>query len=447
MKRVKPTLTNLFLISLVLLWNCQNKNESKAKDFALAGLVIATQTPYVEITPTKGSITLAIRNAPSFTRSFDPQCTGVSGNTTFKYYLKRGSTKNLLVNFMGGGACWDPKNCLGTRTTTYFNRASVFSPLVARNVFQGIMEERDARNPFQTWNVLFIPYCSGDLHWGSKETVYVDPNSGSNVTFQHRGFDNFLSTLDYILKSDEFKPDATSKIFVTGQSAGGYGAIFNFPYIQEAFPNNEVSILSDAANGIVPDGFATSAVTNRWGAEQNIPTWVGNGITAASFPSLSLGEVYRGISTYYSDRRFAQYSTNFDGNQRFFYEVQLKIIGNNTFYPSSITYSDSATLWGNSNGTEVKDTVSCDWVTQSRKKILTEAGSRSNYKYYIASGDVHTISTANAFYTENSAGQSLVEWYSQMISGSSSWTNRDCRTLGTCSPPTTSTSPSGLNCP
>lgn len=445
MNKVQQTKRFLAFLMILGFSACEKKEDNDVRDLALAGIVVATQTPYIEITPSRGSISIPIRNSATFTRSFDPQCTGVSGNTTFKFYLKRGSTKNLLINFMGGGACWDAKNCLGTRTTTYFNRAGIFSPLVARGAFQGIMEERDSRNPFQNWNVLFVPYCSGDLHWGSKETVYVDPNSGANVTFQHRGFDNFLASLDYVMKNEDYKPDSSAKIFVTGQSAGGYGAIYNFPYIQEAFPNNEVLMLGDAANGVVPTGFANSAVINRWGADQNVPTWVG--VTAASFPSLSLGSFYNTVATFYNTRRFAQYSTNFDGNQRFFYEVQLKIQGGNSFYASPVTYTDSATLWGNSNGTEVRDAVSCDWVTQSRTKIVTEAGARSNYRYYIASGDVHTISTANAFYTENSAGQSLLDWYNQMLAGSSAWVNRDCRTLGTCSPPATVTSTNGLSCP
>ncbi len=222
---------------------------------------------------------------------------------------------------------------MGTRTTTYFNRAEIFSPLVARAAFQAILKERDNRNPFRDWNVLFIPYCSGDLHWGSKETSYIDPNNGSTVNFQHRGFDNFLSALDYIRKTSDWIPDSNSKIFVTGQSAGGYGDIFNFPYIQESYPNNEVFMLSDASNGVVPSGFATTSAINRWGADQNVPTWIGNGVTASTFPTLSWGTFTNAVATHYSNRRFAQYSTNFDGNQRFFFEVQLKIQGGNVYFP------------------------------------------------------------------------------------------------------------------
>jgi len=442
---------SLLLCTLTLFQCAQdNSDDDKKRKLIIIGLLalaVQNQTPYIEITPSAGSITIPIRSTNSnFTRAFQPRCTGVPGNQVFKFYLKRGSSKNLLINFMGGGACWDGKNCFGTNTTTYFNSADLFNPLVVRTAFRGIMEERDARNPFQTWNVLLISYCSGDLHWGSNETTYLNPTTNTNTTLQHRGFDNFLSALDFVRRSSDFVPESNSRIFVTGQSAGAYGAIFNYPYIAEAFPNNEVHLLGDAGNGVFPVGFNESAVVGRWGAGRNLPTWVGHGVSESNFVNLSFGEFTRAVAQFYSNRRFAQYTTNYDATQRFFYEIQLKIQGGNSFFANPVTYSDSPSLWGNPNGTQVLDSVSCEWVTGSRRRIINEAGTASNYRYYISSGETHTISGSNAFFTENSGGQGLLDWYNQMLAGSAGWVNRDCRTIGNCSPPATSTSPNGLVC-
>jgi hypothetical protein len=421
----------IITILLLTLLSCKKEKEENTNDLLLLGLVAATSTPYIAVTPTTGSITIAGTNV-SVTKSYDPKCTGVSGNQTFKFYLKKGSSKNLLVNFMGGGACWDNKNCFGTNTTTYFKGMDSLSALAVRYAFNGIMDERQSSNPFKDYNVLFIPYCSGDLHWGSKATTYTDPTTNASTTLQHRGFDNFLASIDYVKKNSDWTPASSDKIFVVGQSAGAYGAIYNFPYIKEIFPNNEVNVLADAGNGIVPTNWQSEAATAKWGADTNIPSWMTLAITD------DLGTFFRKVAAYYPASRVGQYSSNFDGTQRYFYNVQQLL-------QTNLTYTDATTLYGKSDGSQVADSVTCDWVTKSRTNFAT-AKVQSNYRYYIAGGDVHTITTSNNVFTESSGGSSLLTWINGMIANNSSWANTDCKSGGTCNPPATSTSTSGVSC-
>ncbi|MDF3819214.1 pectin acetylesterase-family hydrolase [Leptospira sp. 96542] len=422
------------------------KKENKSNDELILGSLIfaLTRTPYEEVTPPPGTFTLEPNK--TFTRSYSPTCSGVPENEIFKFYIKRGTTKNLLINFMGGGACWDPKNCFGSKTATYFNRANIFNPLAARLAFHGILEERVFENPFKDWNVVFIPYCTGDLHWGSKIIAYVDPTNNQTTDFKHKGFDNVLSVLNFIKNSEEYRPNSDSKVSVTGQSAGAYGAIFNFPYIRETLrqvSDSNIMVLGDAGNGVVPTNFQQNAVIDKWGADSNLPNW----ITFPSFSTMSFGVFYNTVATEYPNSRIAQYSTDYDGNQRYFYDVQLKIAIQSP-YTSAQNYSDSENLWGKSDGTQVPDSsVTCSWRTQSRTKLKTEV-TQPNYRYYIASGDVHTISTSVNFFSESSAGQSLVDWYNQMLVGGAGWVNRDCLNLGNCNPPKSAYSyPNTISCP
>ncbi|GBF48714.1 pectinacetylesterase domain protein [Leptospira ryugenii] len=428
--------TSITVLSVVLsLASCKKEKDNDDKELLALGLLAALQTPYIGITPTRGSITIG-GNA-NRTITYDPKCTGVSGNQTFKFYLKKGTSKNLLVNFMGGGACWDGKNCFGSNTTTYFNRMEILSELAVRLAFNGILEERNANNPFKDWNVLFIPYCSGDLFWGSKATTYTDPTTNTATTLQHRGFDNFLASIDYVSKTTDWKPGTGDKIFVTGQSAGAYGAIYNFPYIKEIFPNNEVNVLGDAGAGVIPTNFQAQGPVDKWGADANVPTWVG--VSSTSFATIQLGDFYKQVANFYPSSRVAQYTTNFDGNQRYFFNVQKRIQAN-------VSYTNSTDLWGKSDGSQVDDSTSCTWVTEARTNIITRSGQSSNFRYYIAGGDVHTITTSANFYTESSGGSSLLTWLRGMLANNSDWVNRDCKSIGNCSPPATASSPSGISC-
>lgn len=87
------------------------------------------------------------------------------------------------------------------------------------------------------WSFVFIPYCTGDIHWGANDQEYTLETTfdGQPVTvtrtIQHRGFVNWQVVLKWITENIE-KPH---KIFVTGSSAGSYGALSGFPWIKEGF--------------------------------------------------------------------------------------------------------------------------------------------------------------------------------------------------------------------
>jgi len=431
-KRIQKTIAWLS-VCISFLSQCQMlKEEEKdnTKEILAVGILAATSTPYTEVVPKSG--TIALSNLPSGSRTYNPSCTGVSGNTNFKFYLKRGSTKNLLINFMGGGGCWDGKNCFGSSTTTYYNRLDQFSGLAVRVAFQGILEERDARNPFKDWNVLFIPYCSGDLHWGSNEVTYQDPTNGNaNTSFKHRGFDNFLAALDSTLQNSDFLPDSSSKIFVTGQSAGAYGAIFNFPYIVSGYrakvtnlPESNFFLLGDAGNGVVPSGYQNDSIVGKWAANNNVPTNL-TGIT--NFSTLEFGTLVNEVALRYPSARIGQYSTYYDGTQIFFYNLQVEIKGGKA-------YENSTSMWGPSDGTSVAQTRACEWVSSTANPVGWKnqwniPTGRSNYRSYVASGDIHTISTSSRFYTEASGGKSLLEWYNDMLGGGT-WASSSCFSSG-----------------
>lgn len=422
------------LISILLACN-PNKNTSQDRENLLlaVNLIQILETPYKEVEPTPGEITFA--GNVNRTISFQPTCSRTPKNIQYKFYYKKGRTNNLLINFMGGGACWDPKNCLGEFTPTYFNQASRFSPLAARYVFDGILNERIIINPFRDWNVVFIPYCTGDLHWGSKVVTYQDPRDGSSIEFHHKGFDNVMSVLHFIINNEEFKPSPGSKVFITGQSAGGYGAIFHFPYIKELFPNSEVHVIGDAASGGVPIQFYPN-IDTQWGIQNTAPDWI-PGISPQDLSQglITLGDFYEKVALFYPNSRIGQFSTVFDGNQRFFYDVQHQIKGLHP-YTAPIEYEDRRGLWGNSDGRNVPPSLSCSWI-QKQINNFQKPAYLSNYRYYLAAGDFHTISTSRTFYSERIGDFPVFKFYESFIHGEN-FQSYNCiaeRGIQGCNPP------------
>ncbi len=421
------------------------------------------------IAPVPGSLTLTLQSASgAFTRSFIPGCSGRPGaDATYAFLVKRGTNNKLLINFMGGGACWTDTNCLGpSNTITYIPDLTPFQQatlaLASPLIDAGILNHNNAENPFRDWNMIFIPYCSGDIHVGSNDTTYTDPQTGISSVIRHRGFDNFLAVLQYMQL--QFPESNVQRVFVTGQSAGGYGAIFNFPYIKELYYSKQVDMLGDGSAGAidVTDTGASAtafqtASASRWNAGVSTPSWIST--VAGQYLTLNIAQFYSRIAAYYQSgaavpapgrSRYAQYSSAYDGNQRFFFDVMRL-----SLKTPARSYTTADSMWGRSDGYDAQRVggnpalnVNCNWNNQLRS--LATGAANSNYHALIASGSVHTISMSNSFYKTSiptsSGSVRLVDWYNAMLSGSGSWSDALCA-HGSCSPPTTEAAPSSaLNC-
>lgn len=432
----------------------ENAVDDDARPFLSAALLL--YTPFTRITPGPGTITLAGNAAViANNRSYTPACSGAAGNTEFFYFIKNGDgtgANKLLINFMGGGACWDAKNCFGDNTSTYFNVLNTLPDAILKIAMNGVMNVGHFGNPYYNWNIVFVPYCTGDLHAGSNDVVYTDPTNGVATTFRHRGFDNVLAVVDDIRTRYGF----VDQILVTGQSAGGYGAIFNFPVIKESFPSARVDVLSDASNGVLPSA-ATQIQTLRaqYGLPANLPTWMTNTATPLSQTRLTSGalqvqDYFAEAAATYPNSRVAQYTSLYDGNQRFFYGVMQKI-------QAAATYTDATTqdprnanrsysaLYGDSDGTSMADADSCAWRDGAASAMQGVAAAATNYTYFVAPGDVHTITTSDAMHTVTSGGQNFVEWLREFTGTGGIPARRECTAAGCSAPVSDASTPNALS--
>ena len=94
-------------------------------------------------------------NTRNIIDEFDPK---------FTFFVKGGDTNKLVVYFQGGGACWDANNCLYYHTYT----EEVLNIADYDTGFMGIFDTELFLNPFKDWYFVYIPYCTGDVHWGQK---------------------------------------------------------------------------------------------------------------------------------------------------------------------------------------------------------------------------------------------------------------------------------------
>lgn len=381
-------------------------------------------------------------------RTLEPSCTGgpkavldedgeptgeiVRANENFFFFVQKGNPNRLLIGLDGGGACWDAVTCIGSplqaaldilppplnaviRSSTYTQELDETAEGLAQS--GGIFDARNPDNPFANYTKVFVPYCSGDIHWGSKDKLYN--LGGLPWLIRHRGSDNFLAVLDWLKKNggDAYNIDfgRARDIMVTGASAGGYGATFAFPYVAELAPRARLNLVSDAAIGVTTESFFKTAIydpatgTANWGTERNLPPILDESVLAARAnsgnPSALSRDVFGLTAAFYPDAKLASLTTNLDLVQVNFYA--LARLADNPFIPP--------------------EQIAFEWYTTMATETFLTSQFVPGYRYYIQDGTFHTfIGSDLRTYGPGAEGVPLAEWLRAMIKpGKRTWENLD----------------------
>jgi hypothetical protein len=308
-----------------------------------------------------------------------------STGTPYAYWVHPGTVNRLVVYFEGGGACWDANTC--SNPGLYYD-ATVDETDNPANYAEGLADLDNPENPFKDWYQVFIPYCTGDIHWGDATTTYHW--GGQDHTINHKGFVNVSAVLDWI-QTNFSKPE---KLFVSGCSAGAYGSVMGAAYVHNLYPDVPLYQLGDAGAGVITDDFFQGGFPN-WGAADTIPDWIPG--LDIDWTELTMPKLYTELADYYSTDRWSQYNAAHDENQTFYY-----------------------TAMGGSG----------DWGQLMMASIDEIQDATSNFKAYTAPGEIHCITPFDIFYTREVNGMKFVDWLDAMINDQAwdSVTCTDCET-------------------
>jgi hypothetical protein len=306
--------------------------------------------------------------------------TSCARGADFSFFYRPGTSQNVIVDFMGGGACWDGKTC--DKTTATFTDTVDYVRDVYRTGVEGIYDHSINENPVKNWHHVVIPYCTGDLHWGNNEVTYTD-TAGANFTIKHRGAENVNAVLAWVTK----KFAQPKKLLVTGCSAGSYASIYWTPKIKEIYKHSKVMQLGDAGAGVITADFSREAFP-LWQPQLSAPSWIPELDPAThDWNTLSIPEFYEKTSAYYAGKgvEFAQYNSAFDATQTFFYELM--------------------------GGQPV------DWSQQMMGSVRKILETTPNFHSYVAAGEDHCIIPYKRFYTMETQGVKFRDWFKNFIEG------------------------------
>lgn len=178
-------------------------------------------------------------------------------NSQYKFFVNyKEGAKDLLIMLEPGGACWDYDGCSGKTDLGAAHPDGIPDDLmnaVGQSANISPLIRRKDGGPTSDFNLVFLPYCTGDVHTGNNVIVYEDPSGvGEPLEFHHNGHNNVALATMWMNK--QFP--AIDRLFVTGCSAGGAGAIINYYFFRSGLDAKRGYLLDDSGPIFPSGGFS-----------------------------------------------------------------------------------------------------------------------------------------------------------------------------------------------
>jgi hypothetical protein len=293
----------------------------------------------------------------------------------YAFWFHSGSRAKLLLYFQDGGGCWSYETC---RRGSGFYQSSPRSPTDPSLPEGGILDFRDPRNPFRDFSGVYVPYCTGDVHWGDNVARYADAE-GRTLAVRHVGFANDRRVLQWVYR--RFR--APRRVFVTGCSAGSVGSAVFAPYVMRHYPRAVVEQLGDS----LAFGFPRPVdIATSWRADRNLPAWI-PAMKALDPRAMTMARYYAILAGYYRRHSFGQFDYAADAVQARYYAA---LGGNPEDFPAALSGS------------------------------LAEIRAHApNFSAYVAPGASHCALPLPAFYELATGGVPLRSWVARLAAGTS----------------------------
>jgi len=187
--------------------------------------------------------------------------------------LNPASTKTVIF-LEGGGACFNAATCgqnpskfSGADFKAYVGMGGPAGAGGGKSGSDfGILARGDAKNPVKDWNMIYVPYCTGDIHGGANPAGMV---SGVAGTQQFVGRNNVTLML---AQTKKLVPQ-TDRVFLTGASGGGFGALMAYDQVATFWGTVPVTMIDDSgppmADPFLPSCLQT-LVAGLWGLDKSV---------------------------------------------------------------------------------------------------------------------------------------------------------------------------------
>jgi hypothetical protein len=213
----------------------------------------------------------------------------------YKFFVNYSNdSNNLIVSFEPGGACWDYASCAGDGGL----RGAANPDGIPDNHMSSLkwemlpLHRRDPTNPLSKWNMIFVPYCTGDLHTGNNVITYPNPEAGAEpLVFHHDGHKNVGRIIDWANETFTNIP----QLLVTGCSAGGTASVVNYHFVRKGLSGAQCSYMLDDSGPLFPSSGWSGPLHQKVRESWNLDPVIDE-VIATDFPGVSPADVKADLS-------------------------------------------------------------------------------------------------------------------------------------------------------
>lgn len=294
----------------------------------------------------------------------------------YRFFARPADPERLLVYFQGGGACWNGETCAQGEPIHKPDLRNDASPPAPT----GILDLRDAENSFASHSIVFVSYCTGDVHLGNADTTYIVHEQGGGtrqLAIRHRGHVNAMAALSWV-RANFTTP---REIFVAGSSAGAVATPFYASVLANQYPGARVIALGDDAGTY--GRVAMDAVDQgRWRFQDVVRQQSG----WENFPGrFGVEDLYVTAARSAPNLRLYQVDHAHDQAQRRYHELA--------------------------------GTANPDMLALLRETRSAISGQVPEFRAYTAGGTRHRILDSRTFYGYATNGHRLTEWVAALVNG------------------------------
>ncbi|WP_412061014.1 pectin acetylesterase-family hydrolase [Rubrivirga sp. IMCC45206] len=299
---------------------------------------------------------------------------------------------DLVIYLEGGGACFNGATCATNPST--FGEAQ-FTSRIGQVGDAGLFRT-GADNPVGAYNMVYVPYCTGDLHGGSfPNNTLIDAQFGTSLGAQQFvGHQNVERALD--LLADGLP--TPGQVVLTGASAGGFGTLLNFDEVASTFTQSDLVLVDDSGPLFFADNVFSPQLAAQVTGLYNLSAAIPGG--AALFAPDALPGVYNYYATQYPTATFGLASSLGDDTIQTFFGV------------------------GQAPGNVITDEEYAAGLRDVRGRLDARWGT------YFVEGDAHTILLVPSRYMGASAGVAFDDWFAGLLAGTPTTVDPGAATRG-----------------
>lgn len=285
------------------------------------------------------------------------------------YFVREADPAKVVFFLDGGGACFSAETCApgGGQFKEAIGYENGFSEA------NGVFDLDNPENPLADFSMVFVPYCTGDVHAGNTTKDY-----GNGVVVEHKGFVNGSTALNQL--ADMF-PDV-EELVVAGVSAGSFPSAIYAGIAAELLPDAGIKVIADGS-GAIPD--AMGLVSSNWDILGAVPDWPE--FEGATYDMVTPSWTFEIAAARNPSIAFARHDYAFD----------------------SVLAGYAALA-----GVPADDLVS---VMKANEQRVEATG--ATVSMWIAPGSDHTILQKPNLYTQTLGGTRFIDWLRAFLAGES----------------------------